>query len=154
MSASNQLDGNQYNLSPASPNQRGAGATIRNTGPQQAADLTTKTTDADYTWRLTSSQAVRWWAVHEFIAPLLAPVGSWPMAGTPAWCALPDANPAKIAALYSAAEHWALRVETCQQAECDASRDVSAAVNWGAVGKRIQARNDWYMSHPWMRRVI
>jgi hypothetical protein len=147
MSASNGLDDNAI--------QRGAGAAaMRNTSPRQATDLTIKTAETDHAGRLTSSQAVRWWAVHEFITPHLARVGAWPMAGTPAWCALPDADPAKIAALYNAAEHWALRVETSQQAECDASRDISAVVNWGTVGKRAQARDEWYKSHPWMRRVI
>ncbi len=58
------------------------------------------------------SAQVSWWDVHEFVAPLLEHVGSYPMAGTPEWCALPDYDPAKTAALLDAARHWALRVET------------------------------------------
>ena len=76
------------------------------------------TTIAHADRRCTSSQQVSWWSVHEHTGPVLAGVGSWPTAGTPQWCALPDDDPAKLAALYDAARHWALRVETCQQAAC------------------------------------
>jgi hypothetical protein len=57
------------------------------------------------------SQQVSWWDVHTFVSPWLEVVGSWPTAGTPEWCALPDGDPAKIAALCDAAQHHALRIE-------------------------------------------
>lgn len=75
----------------------------------------------------TASRAVSWWSVHEHVAPVLDAAGSWPMAGTPAWRQLDDADPRKWAAICDAARHWALRVETCQEAMAQASRDVSAA---------------------------
>jgi hypothetical protein len=76
------------------------------------SQLTAGSIDTDHTWRLVSSRAVCWWEVNTFVAPLLARVGSWPMAGSVAWCALADDHPAKWAALLDAAQHWALRVET------------------------------------------
>jgi hypothetical protein len=82
-----------------------------------------------------SSAAVSWWSVHEHVSPFLESAGTWPMAGTPDWCGLPDDHPAKLAALLDAAQHWALRVETCQVAESEASHAISAAVDWSAVAR-------------------
>ena len=80
------------------------------------------------------SQQVSFWSVHEYVAPLLAAIGSWPMLGSPAWCLLPASDPRKVAAIFDAARHHALRVETCQQALADASREISAAADWRALG--------------------
>jgi hypothetical protein len=99
------------------------------------------------------SQQVNWWEVHTFVASMLAVVDSWPMAGSPQWCELDDDDPVKWAALLDGARHWALRVETCQQARCDASREVSDAVNWSAVAREINQRNDFYAARPWLKRV-
>ena len=100
-----------------------------------------------------TSQQVSWWSVHEFVEPILAAVGTWPTAGTPEWCALPDNDPAKLAALLDAAQHWALRQETCQQAHCDASREISDALDWSALSREINERNDFYAARPWLKRV-
>lgn len=82
----------------------------------------------------TSSQQVSWWSVHEQVAPILARVGSsWPTVGTPQWCELADDDPRKLAALLDAAQHWALRMETCQQARCETSKDISAAADWKSI---------------------
>ena len=94
---------------------------------------------------MTSSQQVSWWQVHTHVAPLLASVGSWPMVGTPAWSALDDDDPVKLAALYDAAQHWALRLETHQQALADASRDVSAAEDWPSIAREIYGRSTCYI---------
>lgn len=93
----------------------------------------------------TSAAAVSFWSVHEHIEPFLAEVGSFPMAGTPAWCQLDDDDPAKLAALLDAACHWALRVETCQQALADASREVSAAADWSELADDIRRRRGAYI---------
>lgn len=98
------------------------------------------------------NQQVSWWEVHEYVAPTLDQAGSWPMAGTPEWCALPDDDPAKLAALYDAAQHWALRVDTCQEAACQASRDISAAADWAAIGQRVKDHNDFYAEKAWIKR--
>lgn len=100
-----------------------------------------------------SSRQVNWFdCVYLFVKPWLDAVGSWPMVGTPAWCDLPDDHPAKWAALLDAAQHWALRVETCQAAECEASRAVSAAADWGAVGTEMVQLNSFYEFRPWLKR--
>ena len=81
------------------------------------------------------SQQVSWWHVHEFVVPVLASVGSWPMAGTPAWCDLPATDPRKLAAIFDAAQHWALRVDMYQAAMAQASHDVADAADWSAIAQ-------------------
>lgn len=70
--------------------------------------------------------------MHKLVEPLLSVIGAWPTVGTPAWCAL-DNDDRKLCAIYDAAQHWALRVETAQTAQCDASREVCAAADWSAI---------------------
>src|SRR5262245_19317887 len=72
---------------------------------------------------LVSSSQVSWWSVHEHVLPYLERAGDWPMLGTPAWVGLADDDPRKWAALLDGARHWALRVETCQEAEYQAAQD-------------------------------
>ncbi|HUH70030.1 MAG TPA: DUF2742 domain-containing protein [Mycobacterium sp.] len=86
------------------------------------------------------SAQVSWWDVHDFVAPVLARAGEWPIVGTPEWCAMPVDHPAKIAAVFDAARHWALRVETCQTALAEASRAVSAAEDWSGIANQISRR--------------
>ncbi len=97
------------------------------------------------------NQQVSWWDVHEFVAPYLDAAA--PMAGTPAWCDLPDTDPAKWAALLDAARHWALRVETCQQAECEASQAISAAYDWAAISVEIRRHREFYAAKPYLKRT-
>jgi hypothetical protein len=103
--------------------------------------------------RCGSSQAISWWSVHEFAAPHLDRAGTWPMAGTPAWCAMPDDDPRKLAALLDAAQHWALGVETAQETCADASKAVAASADWPAVAQEIHQRQDFYSRKPWMKRA-
>jgi hypothetical protein len=98
------------------------------------------------------SRQVSWWDVNQFVTPLLAEVGSWPMVGTPAWCALDDSDPVKLAAIFDATRHWALRVETCQVAECEASHEISDAADWGQIGRKIRDHNEFYAQKPWLKR--
>ena len=100
------------------------------------------------------SRQVNWWPVHTFVAPMLAAVDSWPMAGSQDWCLLDDNDPVKWAALLDAAQHWALRVETCSGAHCDASREVSDAVDWSAIAREINQRTDFYAARPWLKRRV
>ncbi|ORA33617.1 hypothetical protein BST20_22395 [Mycobacterium branderi] len=76
-----------------------------------------------------------WWSVYEYAQPFLRIVGSWPTVGTPEWCAL-EGGPVKLAALYEAAQHWALRLETCQEQRIEASRAIAgphriSCATWG-----------------------
>jgi hypothetical protein len=95
---------------------------------------------------------VSWWSVHEFIAAQLGQVDNWPMVGTQAWCELPDTDARKIAAIYDAAQHWALRIDTCQQAMADAGSEISAAADWSAIARKRKAHNEFYAARPWLRR--
>jgi hypothetical protein len=88
---------------------------------------------------------VSWWSVVEHVQPILDAAGTWPMAGTPQWCALPDDDPRKTAALFDAAQHWALRLETGQQQAAEASHDISAAADWPGIANEIRRRREVYI---------
>jgi Protein of unknown function (DUF2742) len=85
-------------------------------------------------------------------ATRLRKVEDWPMAGTPLWCELCDRDPIKWTSVLDAAQHWALRIETCQQAECEASHDLSAGEDWLAVARIAEQRGELYSARPWLRR--
>jgi hypothetical protein len=92
-----------------------------------------------------ASQQVSWWSVHEFVAAVLERAGSWPLVGSPAWCALDDTDPRKIVALFDAAQHFALRIETCQQARAEASHDISTVADWSGIARQIRQRRNVYI---------
>jgi hypothetical protein len=93
---------------------------------------------------MTSAQ-VSWWSVHEFVQPYLDEGGRVPTVGTPEWVDLADTDPRKILALFSAAEHWALRVETCQEHTCQAAQAISAAADWKAIANETYWRRGVYI---------
>jgi hypothetical protein len=99
------------------------------------------------------SQQVSWSEVHAFVLPRLIEAIDWPMIGSPAWCRLDDEDPAKWASVLDAAQQWALRVEYFQQARCEASHDISGAVNWPAMARYLHRREEFFADRPWMRRV-
>jgi hypothetical protein len=115
----------------------------------KAAPTTTRQVD---TADAISSRQVSWWTVHEHVWAKLADVDSWPAIGTPEWCALDDDDPRKRAAVYDAAQHWALRLETSQQAMAGASHDISAAVDWSVIAQHIRDEREFYAAHPWLKR--
>lgn len=85
-----------------------------------------------------ASRSVDWWRVHLFVEPMLAAAGSWPMAGTPAWDALDDDDPVKLAAVLDAAQHHALRVDTSQEALAEASRAVAGSADWASIARLVE----------------
>ncbi len=97
---------------------------------------------SDYT---TASRQVSWWSVHEHVKPILHQIGSWPLAGSPAWVALDDDDPVKLAALLDAAQHHVLRIETAQAELAEASRAVAADADWPAVAAEIVRRRAAYI---------
>lgn len=99
-----------------------------------------------------TSQQVSWWSAHEYVEPVLARVGAHPMVGTPAWCALSDDDPRKVAAVFDAAQHWALHLEINQEARAEASRSVSESVDWPAVSTEIMQRSSFRAERPWLTR--
>ena len=98
---------------------------------KEAAPKSMGRTDAEFI----GSRSVSWWSVHEYVAPRLAEVDSWPMVGTPTWCALHDDDPIKLAAIFDAAQHWALRIETAQEAMAEASHEISGVADWSATAQ-------------------
>ena len=99
-----------------------------------------------------TSQQVSWWSVYEFATDHLQ-ADHWPLIGSPAWCELPDDDPRKIAAVYDAAQHWALRIETCQQAHADAAKEISASADWSHIAQYIRDEEEFSTAKPWLRRV-
>jgi Protein of unknown function (DUF2742) len=93
----------------------------------------------------TSPRTVVWRPVHRFVLPLLEEVGYWPMVGTIGWQQLDASDPVKWAALLDAAQHWALRVESCQEAQAQAAQAISAAADWPAVSQAIRRRSGVYI---------
>lgn len=84
------------------------------------------------------SRQVSWWPVHQFIAAAVAQANNLPTAGTPAWLALADDDPAKLLALAAAGEHHVLRMEVAQAAQADASKAIADAADWSQVAREIR----------------
>jgi hypothetical protein len=99
------------------------------------------------------SQQVSFWTVHLHVVPFLEQAGTWPMLGSPPWEQLPGDSPQKLAALLDGARHWALRVETNQQARVEASEDVRSSADWSSIARTMHRRAKFRESHPWMKRV-
>lgn len=85
------------------------------------------------------SQQRSWWAVHEFLEAVVqqANYGPIPAAGTPSWCAMGDGDPRKLLAVAIEGEHTVLRIETAQEQQAEASKEVAAATDWPAVARRV-----------------
>jgi hypothetical protein len=103
------------------------------------------------TFALTSQQ-VSWLAVHDFVVPKLRLVGDWPMVGSPPWCELDDRDRVKWASLLDASQHWALRIEYFQQAQCEAAQAISAEYDWSGIAAQTKNRAEFFAARPWMRR--
>jgi hypothetical protein len=99
-----------------------------------------------------ASQQADWWSVHEFAVPRLHKAGDWPLVGTPAWCLLETRDPVKWAAILDAAQHWALRLQSCQEQICDAAKDVAQSTDWTALARQLRDRDDFYRARPWLDR--
>lgn len=100
-----------------------------------------------------ASRQVSWWSTYEWVQRITATVGPYPPAGTPAWCALDDDDPRKIAAVLDAGQHHVLRTETAQEELAQASHDVAAAADWPSTAREIHHRNTFHGTRPWMKRI-
>lgn len=126
----------------------------KNAAPgQEAAPSTNNQPHGTYGVRLRGSRQIAWWTVHQWIAPFLERVASWPMAGTPEWVALADDDPAKLAAVLDGGRFWALRLDTCQEEMAEASQAISECADWKQVASRIQQRTEYQQRNPWAKRV-
>ncbi|MBZ4620986.1 DUF2742 domain-containing protein [Mycobacterium avium subsp. hominissuis] len=92
-----------------------------------------------------ASRTVDWWSVHLHVLPLLKEVESWPMVGTLPWQDLHFDDPAKLAAIYDAAQHHALRIDCAQEALAQAAQTISAAADWPAIARSISRRHAAYI---------
>lgn len=128
---------------------------VKDDGPAQDRATTPDTpTGSDMSDRTAqASQQCSWWTVHIYVEPILTQAHSWPVVGSPAWCELADGDPRKLAALFDAAQHHALRVEIAQEARCAASREISAAADWAAIAQEVRNRGEFYAARPWLKRV-
>lgn len=90
------------------------------------------------------SQEVQWWPVHQFIEAVVAQAntGPIPTAGTPAWDALADGDPAKLLAVAVAGEHHVLRVEVAQSVRAQAGEDVWEGEDWREVAQTVRRRRE------------
>jgi hypothetical protein len=105
--------------------------------------------------RPVESRSVSWWPVHEFLAAVLAQANEAPpMAGTPAWRALADSDPAKLLALAVAGEHHVLRMEIGQEALADASKAIAAVADWPAISREVRQRAEARRSGARIERRI
>jgi hypothetical protein len=84
------------------------------------------------------SRQVAWFEAHQFRERIAGDVGERPVAGSPAWCALPDSDPRKVIALLDAGVFWCLDTDTEQEQRAEASRDVASAADWTAVARSVQ----------------
>ncbi len=98
------------------------------------------------------ARSVSWWSVHEYVQQYIDRVGPFPMAGTPAWCALSDDDPIKKAGILDAAQHWALHVEINQKQRAEASKAVAESADWPTVASMMRNRSEFYAARPWLRR--
>ncbi|MCV7053594.1 DUF2742 domain-containing protein, partial [Mycolicibacterium gilvum] len=52
--------------------------------------------------------------------------------------------PVKWAAVLDAGQHWILRVEGWQTADCDASAAISAGADWAATSRLVTQHNSYF----------
>jgi hypothetical protein len=72
-------------------------------------------------------------------------VDEFPECGTPAWAALGDDDPRWWAGLAYAALQHVLDQDIHQEAEREASRTISAAVDWGEFSRQMSQRRSVYI---------
>ncbi len=87
-----------------------------------------------------SSRQVSYLPVYELLSPVLGDPGLIP--GTPEWCELDAADPAKWQAILWAAVWWSLAADGRQAALVDASHAISHCHPWTRVGR---GRGDAYI---------
>lgn len=128
---------------------------LKKAGPDatHVEDQPTATNSIPVLQHTNASRQVQWWTVHEFVKNVLDEAGSWPMVGSVEWNLLDDDDPVKVAAIYDAAQHWALRLDTNQQALADTSRDVSGAADWSRISRELAQLNSFRAQNPWTKRV-
>ncbi|WP_081283334.1 DUF2742 domain-containing protein [Mycobacterium asiaticum] len=93
----------------------------------------------------TASRELDWLTVAQFCDPLVARFDSLPLPGSPEWVALPDCDPAKVAAVLQVGRYWVFDHSCRQEALTEASQAISAAADWGDLSRQIRQRRDAYI---------
>lgn len=95
-----------------------------------------------------SSRQVAWFEVYRFAEHVAAqhglPLDHTLIAGTPQWCGMPDTDARKLLAVILGGVREALAHDASQAAMADASREISAAATWSALGR---GRGRAYVPH-------
>lgn len=102
-------------------------------------------------------EAITWDPVRDFVCRVLGGRATTIIAGTEAWAALDDDDPAKTDALITAGSRWVLEHQLDQLDEQRAAAkaaaiEISEARDWAVVAKRIRDRDAFYREHPDLRR--
>lgn len=107
-------------------------------------------------------------AVRAFHIRTIGLLSALPACGSPAWVALPDDDPRKLAALTRAGLCWITETARLPQtladelaaADIDArarlkamSIDVAGAMNWSTAAHHIARRREFERANPWAKRV-
>ncbi|WP_018180381.1 DUF2742 domain-containing protein [Jongsikchunia kroppenstedtii] len=100
-------------------------------------------------------EPIRWNPVAAFVRRRVLSVA--PIAGSVEWIELLDDDPAKLSGLIVAGSWWALETELAQRDQREwalkqTALDVAAQQDWSAVAKRLRDRDEFYESHPHLRR--
>ncbi|MEE2855405.1 MAG: DUF2742 domain-containing protein [Actinomycetota bacterium] len=91
------------------------------------------------------SREIDFYSVHLFVLPMLEEVGSWPLAGSPAFQQLDDSDPRKLAAVLDGGRRDALRNDAISCALAEASHDISTAADWPGIARTIHQRHTVYI---------
>lgn len=90
---------------------------------------------------MTSSRQVSWPEVNRFITEVVkaANLGPLPLAGSPAWCALPDDSMEKLIALADAGQHAVLQWDIAQETRAQAAKTIATAEDWPHIARCIRS---------------
>jgi hypothetical protein len=93
---------------------------------------------------------VDWYVTYEYATKFAADHGitlsDLPIAGTQAWCGMPDDDARKLLSLILGGVRDALTNDQHQEAMTDAGREIAGAENWSALAQRVRYRaSDHYI---------
>lgn len=93
--------------------------------------------------------------VHQRLAPLLdraVLLGEIPVLGSPAWVDIPDDDRRWRDSVVVAGYRWAMAEWLRQDAENQASKELSGSADWSAVAARMRQHAEYLAANPWARR--
>lgn len=98
-----------------------------------------------------------WDPVRDFVYRVLGGHTTTIIAGTEAWAALDDDDPAKLAAVLIAGSRWCLEENIAEihwqrGALKRAANAISESRDWKQVAKRIRDRDQFYRDNPGLKR--